>query len=40
MTGDGVELIGNEQLDLGKDYPQGERNFILKLRFGGAYVVA
>ena len=38
-TEDGVELIGNEQFDLGRDYPQGERIFILKLRFGGTYAV-
>ena len=39
-TEDGVELIGNEQLDLGREFPQGERNFILKLKFGGTYAVA
>ena len=37
---EGVELIGNEHLDLGKDYPEGERSFILRLKFGGTYAVA
>ena len=39
-TEEGVELIGNEQLDLKKDYPENERCFILKLNFGGTYAVA
>ena len=39
-TEDGVELIGNEQLDLGRDYPLEERNFILRINFGGTYAVA
>lgn len=39
-TEKGVELIGNEQLDLGKDFPEGERSFILRLKFGGTYAVA
>ena len=39
-TEDGVEEIGNAQLDLGRDYPDNERNFIIKLKFGGTYVDA
>ena len=39
-TEEGVELIGNEKLDLGKDFPEGERSFILRLKFGGTYAVA
>ena len=35
-----VELIGTEQLDLGKDYPEDERDFIIKLKFGGTYAHA
>lgn len=40
FTEDGVELIGNEQLDLGRDYPLEERNFKLRINFGGTYAVA
>ena len=39
-TDEGVELIGNEQLDLGKDYPENERCFTLKLKFGGTFADA
>jgi len=38
-TEEGVELIGNEQLDLKKDYPENERCFILRLNFGGTFAV-
>ena len=37
---DGVQLIGDTQLDLGKDFPEDERGFILKLNFGGTFLVA
>ena len=37
---DGVQLIGDAQLDLGKDFPENERGFILKLNFGGTFLVA
>ena len=37
---DGVQLIGDAQLDLGKDFPEDERGFILKLNFGGTFLVA
>lgn len=39
-TENGVELIGNLQLDLGEDYPEEERDFIIKLKFGGTFVDA
>ena len=38
-TEEGVELIGIEQLDLKKDYPENERCFILRLNFGGTFAV-
>jgi hypothetical protein len=37
FTEEGVELIGNEQLDLGRDYSLGERNFNIILKFGGTF---
>ena len=39
-TENGVELIGDEQLDLRKDYPPNERAFKLRLKFGGTYAIA
>ena len=36
-TEKGVEVLFNEQFDLGRDYPPEERNFILKMNFGGTY---
>ena len=35
-----VELIGTDSLDLQKDYPINERDFIVTLKFGGTYVEA
>ena len=37
FTEEGVELIGNEQLDLGRDYSLEERNFKIILKFGGTF---
>lgn len=37
---DGVQLIGDVQLDLGKDFPVNERGFVLQLNFGGTFLVA
>ena len=37
---DGVQLIGDVQFDLGKDFPVNERGFFLKLNFGGTFLVA
>lgn len=39
-TENGVKLIGNEQLDLSNDYPLGQRDFIINIRFGGTYADA
>ena len=39
-TEEGVQSIGNVQLDLGKDFPQNERYFTLRLNFGGTFLVA
>lgn len=39
-TEDGVQLLGNVQLDLGKDFPINERNFTLRLNFGGTFLAA
>ena len=39
-TEEGVELIGTEHLDLGRDYPENERDFIIKIKFGGTYADA
>ena len=39
-TENDVEEISNAQLDLGRDYPENERDFIIKLKFGGTYVDA
>ena len=36
-TEKGVELIGNEQLDLGRDYSLEERIFNIILKFGGTF---
>ena len=37
---DGVQLIGEVQLDLGKNFPENEKNFILRLNMGGTFLVA
>lgn len=39
-TDSDVELISIEQLDLGRDYPEDERDFIIKIKFGGTYADA
>ena len=39
-TENGVELMGDVKLDLGQDYPEEERDFIIKLKFGGTFVDA
>jgi len=37
FTEEGVELIGNEQLDLGRDFNLEDRNFNIILKFGGTF---
>ena len=37
FTEKGVELIGNEKLDLGRDYNYEERSFYINLKFGGTF---
>ena len=39
-TEEGVEIIGKDELDLGRDYPLNERNLIIKMKFGGTYCEA
>ena len=35
---EGVEKIGQLTLDAGKDYPPGERDFTVTMRFGGTFI--
>jgi hypothetical protein len=35
---DGVEMIGQDKLDLKKDYPKDERDIDIEMKFGGTYV--
>ena len=37
---EGVELIGEQRLDLGKEYPKKENTFTLHIKFGGTYADA
>ena len=37
-TEGGVEKIGEDTLDLKKDYPPNERDIIVNLKFGGTFV--
>lgn len=37
---EGVELIGKDEFDLGENYPIGQRNIIVKMKFGGTFVEA
>jgi hypothetical protein len=37
---DGVEMIGEDELDLKKDYPKDERDIDVEMKFGGTYVEA
>ena len=39
-TEDNVELLGQDYLDLGRDYPINERDFKVIMEFGGTYVEA
>lgn len=39
-TENGVELLGEDRLDLEEDYPIDQRNFILIIEFGGTFVEA
>ena len=34
----GVDKIGECILDAGKDYPPGERDFTVTMRFGGTFI--
>lgn len=37
---EGVEMIGQDMLDLKKDYPKDERDISVEIKFGGTYVEA
>lgn len=39
-TEDKVDLIGEDSFDLKKDYPKGERDFTVEMKFGGTFAVA
>ena len=39
-TEEGVDIIGDDNLDLGREYPLNEREIIIKMKFGGTYCEA
>lgn len=39
-TEEGIELLGEDHLDLNKEYPINQRHFLITMEFGGTYVEA